>query len=581
MAYKLLFLLFAGAVSAQSLRTNNQQQFLNAKAPRNYVINSGAENNDLSVTDASGIHSRTPTTPLKGNGSHLINATAGSQSVVFLTEAFQPELFGRNCQASFIFNGDASLYTVAAVQNSANVSGLQTLTNPGTSAQPVSLYFPCGDGSNATTLVFTSTGDGAAIKIDDVYVGEAYGEGVNSQAEVVLRANRASGNQAIASTAITKVQINTETYDPYGQFDPTTNYRFTASKSGEYLVQSSLYLTGTASEIFTLYLYKNGSEYCQKFVTFNNSDSMINLTCQVPLAVGDYLEIFIKSSADTSYSVVAGAATSLLSIERFPTASEQTFKVDAPGVLPTSYVPAIVGAGTVTNNSATYQCIAPSTVYAFGRFTAGPVDAVEARISLPPGFTSADSSQIPLLRQVGSMSTSAVTATSFQTFIEPSVTYITGGFQNSGSGGLTKKAGNLIWATGNIVSWFATVPVTSSSPCAKTAAPLYVGAVSTPNPTGVTSIIGGRATRSGTCSNDGSAVGYTISTGGGTGQCVFTFASGVFDGTNVPNCDCTSRTVGVGCSVAITASALTTTTWTSSTGAAVDNSISFSCRGPK
>ena len=70
-------------------------------------------------------------------------------------------------------------------------------------------------------------------------------------------------NQSITSGTITKVTINTETFDTSVNYDHSTNYRFTPTTAGKYYIYlqvESNWNTGFGDEFFT-YIYKNGSEH--------------------------------------------------------------------------------------------------------------------------------------------------------------------------------------------------------------------------------------------------------------------------------------------------------------------------------
>ena len=61
------------------------------------------------------------------------------------------------------------------------------------------------------------------------------------------RAYRNTTNQAISDDSWTKVQLNAESFDIGGEFDSTTNYRFTATTTGYYLVCGQIKITNSAS----------------------------------------------------------------------------------------------------------------------------------------------------------------------------------------------------------------------------------------------------------------------------------------------------------------------------------------------
>jgi hypothetical protein len=75
-----------------------------------------------------------------------------------------------------------------------------------------------------------------------------------------FRVNRATTAQSITAATYTKVQFNNETFDTDNCFDSTTNYRFTPTTAGYYLLHAQCELRGTANTETAVSIYKNGSE---------------------------------------------------------------------------------------------------------------------------------------------------------------------------------------------------------------------------------------------------------------------------------------------------------------------------------
>ncbi len=131
-----------------------------------------------------------------------------------------------------------------------------------------------------------------------------------------------SSDQTISSSSPTKVEFNGETFDTNSDFDSSTNYRFTPTIAGYYKLNSQLELGGTSgTEIYTISIYKNGSVYSSAFIpTVIDSGGLARPApvSDIIHANGttDYFEIFIDSTADTSYTIYNGTTVSYWSGSR-------------------------------------------------------------------------------------------------------------------------------------------------------------------------------------------------------------------------------------------------------------------------
>jgi len=153
--------------------------------------------------------------------------------------------------------------------------------------------FTLGDSGDTFTLPSGATlavASGATIS----NAGTASGFGVsNDYVNVAL-----SANQAMTKNVITKVQYDTEVYDPNGWWDNTTNYRFQPNQAGYYLVIAHLGWNnaGTQYEIVDGYVYKNGSEFMHGETLYRASmQNDITISCIAQLnGSSDYLEIYAR-----------------------------------------------------------------------------------------------------------------------------------------------------------------------------------------------------------------------------------------------------------------------------------------------
>ena len=73
-----------------------------------------------------------------------------------------------------------------------------------------------------------------------------------------------STTQTIATNATNKLVVDTETFDTAACYDNATNYRFTPTVAGYYLIASSFTLAQANHGSMTIYLYKNGSSYASR-----------------------------------------------------------------------------------------------------------------------------------------------------------------------------------------------------------------------------------------------------------------------------------------------------------------------------
>lgn len=93
------------------------------------------------------------------------------------------------------------------------------------------------------------------------------------------------------------------------------------------------------------------------------------------------------------------------------------------------------------------------------KFIGNTPAATEARISLPAGLTSADTTKIPSIRKVGAATFSSVAGGNTHVLIEPSVSYFTFGYETASAGGLTKSTASNMASSGASTSLEARIPI--------------------------------------------------------------------------------------------------------------------------
>ena len=121
-----------------------------------------------------------------------------------------------------------------------------------------------------------------------------------------------SSEQAIGSSNPTKVEFDTETFDTNSDFDKDTNFRFTPTVAGKYLLTAFIGLNaGTDADIMNCLLYKNGSRYKGTQIQMAQTNDGISLTDVVDAnGSTDYFEIFVDSFGDAAYNVLGADPTS-------------------------------------------------------------------------------------------------------------------------------------------------------------------------------------------------------------------------------------------------------------------------------
>ncbi len=128
-------------------------------------------------------------------------------------------------------------------------------------------------------------------------------------------------NQSVATGTSTKVVLDTKTYDPGSSFDNVTNYRFTAPVAGDYNVVGKFVLQAPVDQTtIQIDVKKNGSDFMRQNVSASGtSDTGILITDTIPLAAGDYLEMFASHTSGSNKNVLAGENQSFLTVHLMST----------------------------------------------------------------------------------------------------------------------------------------------------------------------------------------------------------------------------------------------------------------------
>jgi hypothetical protein len=125
-------------------------------------------------------------------------------------------------------------------------------------------------------------------------------------------------DHSITHATRTKVRLNTEVFDLHGEFDNSTNYRFTATKAGYYVVIGQCCI-GSLADADRLYssIYKNDSIVADSRLFTGGATSPRNTVGIIlHLAVNDYIDLRVYHNYGSNRDIKAGINNSFLTIHK-------------------------------------------------------------------------------------------------------------------------------------------------------------------------------------------------------------------------------------------------------------------------
>ena len=124
-----------------------------------------------------------------------------------------------------------------------------------------------------------------------------------------------NGTNQTNITGTNKVEWTTEVFDTNSDFDSTTNYRFTPTVAGKYLLSTQVTwdnATVISSDRLFIYLYKNGASYAQNVYAAQavaGGYDVLQITTVVDAnGTSDYFEVYAQN-AERNTSGINGEAT--------------------------------------------------------------------------------------------------------------------------------------------------------------------------------------------------------------------------------------------------------------------------------
>ena len=102
-------------------------------------------------------------------------------------------------------------------------------------------------------------------------------------------------DQTLTQGSWNKIEFNSEDWDAQNEYDNSTNYRWTATKSGKYFVIVCLYFADhSAGDRFYISIKKNGSEYDRFYIIAPTTEPISGLSVsKILVNANDYIEIHV------------------------------------------------------------------------------------------------------------------------------------------------------------------------------------------------------------------------------------------------------------------------------------------------
>jgi hypothetical protein len=118
-----------------------------------------------------------------------------------------------------------------------------------------------------------------------------------------FQAVKTGGDQIVSHNTVTKVTLNSESFDTDSAFDHSTNYRFTPGVAGQYFIyggtEASQNLSSYKFEGGHIYIYKNGSSYgLEQFIDLRQGGGDGGsqfISAIIYLDADDYVELYAKA----------------------------------------------------------------------------------------------------------------------------------------------------------------------------------------------------------------------------------------------------------------------------------------------
>lgn len=150
----------------------------------------------------------------------------------------------------------------------------------------------------------------AGTKLTAVIYGSDVRDGVTFLANPPIFKGHQSGAQSIANSTVTALTLDVEDWDTYdGHSTSVNNSRYTAVVAGTYHVTGSYAAAANATGIRLVRLAKNGTYIAPSQMAVPTAglaiDTNIQVSADVVLAVGDYVEVTVYQTSGGALNTTA------------------------------------------------------------------------------------------------------------------------------------------------------------------------------------------------------------------------------------------------------------------------------------
>ena len=191
-----------------------------------------------------------------------------------------------------------------------------TITNAKLASDIISGETDIGGAIADADLFLIDDGAGGTLRKTAASRIKTYAGGANTPAFQAY----ASSSQSQSNDTFTKIECDTEDFDVGGNYDHSTNYRFTPTTSGKYLIYGQAHCnagTGNVTRL-TVAIYKNGTDVAKQDTFIDTSDAVLTeftgLTTTVESANGssDYFELYarLRTYNGSTITIEGGAGKS-------------------------------------------------------------------------------------------------------------------------------------------------------------------------------------------------------------------------------------------------------------------------------